>query len=55
MVVSILKNWSRRYSSHYIIKFVGFIPIYFAIKLNIISSCMIFSYLYLGFIDLFQV
>ena len=24
MVVGMLKNWKRRYSSHYIIKFVGF-------------------------------
>ena len=48
MVVIMLKNWSRRYSSHYIIKFVGFIPIYYAINLNIVSSCLDFNYLYVG-------
>ena len=55
MVVSMLKNWSRRCSSHYIIKFVGFMPICYAINLGIVSSCMVFSYLYLGSIDLLQV
>ena len=39
MVVNILKNRSRKYSNHYIIKFVGFIPIY-AINMDIISSFM---------------
>ena len=33
----------KRYSSQYIIKFVGFILIYCVINLNIISSFMIFS------------
>ena len=51
MIVSMLKNWSRRYSNHYIIKFIGFILIYYAINLNIVSSFMIFSYLYLESID----
>ena len=55
MVVSMLKNWSRKYSNHYIIKFVGFILIYYAVNLDIVSSCMVFSYLYLGSIDLLQV
>ena len=65
MVISILKNWCYRYSSHYFIKFVGFIPIYYAINLNIVLlcmvfsylylSCMVFSYLYLGSIALLQV
>ena len=40
---SMLKNWNRRYSCHYIIKFVGFMSIYYAIDLNIVSSFMIFS------------
>ena len=52
MVVNMFKNWSCRYSSHYIIKFVGFMPIYYVINLNIVSSFMVFSYLYLGSIDL---
>ena len=55
MVISMLKNWSRKYSNHYIIKFVGFILIYYAVNLDIVSSCMVFSYLYLGSIDLLQV
>ena len=53
MVISILQNWSCRYSSHYFIKFVGFIWIYYIINLNIVSSYMILSYLYLRSIDLF--
>ena len=52
MIVNMLKNWSRRYSSHYIIKFVNFMSIYYVINLDIVSSYMIFIYLYLGSIDL---
>ena len=52
MVVSILKNYGHRYYSHYIIKFVGFMPIYYTINLGIVSSYMVFSCLYLGFVDL---
>ena len=37
MIVSMLKNWNRRYSSHYIIKFIGFMLIYYIINLNISS------------------
>ena len=55
IVISMLKNWSCMYSSHYFIKILGFMPIYYAINLDIVSFCMIFSYLYLGSIDLFQV
>ena len=68
MVVSMLKNLSRRYYSHYIIKFVSFMliyyvininiiymPIYYAIKMNIVSIFMVFSNLYIGSIDLLQV
>ena len=51
MIVSRLKNWSRRYSSHYTIKIVGFMQIYYTINLDIISF-MVFSYLYFRFIDL---
>ena len=54
MVVSMLKNWSCSYSSQYFIKFAGFMPISYAINLNIVSSYMIFSYLYLESIDLLQ-
>ena len=53
MVISMLKNLSRRYSSHYIIKFIGFIPTYYVINLNIVLFYIIFNYLYFGFIDLF--
>ena len=42
MVVSMLKNWSRRYSSHYIIKFVDFMLIYYAINVDIVSSSSIY-------------
>ena len=38
IINSMLKNLSRRYSSHYIIKFRSFIPIYCAINLVIDSS-----------------
>ena len=55
IVISMLKNWSCRYYSHYFIKFIGFILIYYVINLNIVSSCVIFSYLYFRFIDLLQV
>ena len=55
IVITMLNNWSRRYSSHYIIKFVGFILIYYTINLDIVSSCMVFNYLYFQYIDLLQV
>ena len=44
IVVSMLNNLKHRYYSYYIIKFIGFMPIYYA-NLDIASS-MIFSYLY---------
>ena len=44
MVVNISKNLSHRYSTHYIIKIVGFILIYYTINMEIISSCLVFSY-----------
>ena len=47
MVVYMLKNWSRKYSSYYIIKFISFIPIYYGINLDIVSSFMVFSNLYI--------
>ena len=37
-----LKNWSHKYFSHYIIKFIGFMPIYLAINLDIVSSVYVF-------------
>ena len=55
MIVNMLKNRSRNYSSQYIIKFLGFMPIYYDINLHIVSSCMIFSYVYLRSIDLLQI
>ena len=36
MIVNILKNWSCKYFSHYFIKFVGFMLIYYVINLNIV-------------------
>ena len=42
VVMSILKSWNRRHSSHYS-------------NLNIVSSCMISCYLYLESIDLLQI
>ena len=53
IVISMLKNRNNKHSSNYIIKFVSFMPVYYAINLNIILSCIVFSYLYLGSIDLF--
>ena len=44
MVVIMSNNKSHRYFDHYIIKFISFIPIYYAINLNIISP-LIFSFL----------
>ena len=41
--------------SGHIIKFVGFMPIYYTINLDIVSFCMIFNYLYIGYVDLLQV
>ena len=52
MAVTMMKNWSKRYSNHFIIKFVDFILNYFAINLDIVSSYMSFSYLYFRSIDL---
>ena len=45
-----LKNWS-----HYIIKFVDFMSIYYAINLTIVSSFMVFSNLYFGSTDILHV
>ena len=47
MVVYMLKNWGRKYSSYYIIKFISFTPIYYGINLDIILSFMVFSNLYI--------
>ena len=52
MVISMLKIRNRRYYSHYIIKFIGFMPSYYTINLNIILLCMVFNNLYLKSIDL---
>ena len=41
--------------SYYIIKFVGFMSIYYAINVDIVSSYMIFSNLYIKSIDLLHV
>ena len=48
MVIDMLNNRSHKYFSYYIIKFVGFITIYYIINLNIVSSLMNFSNLYIG-------
>ena len=52
MIINILKNQSRRYYNNYIIKFIGFISIYYAINLNIILFFISYSNLYLASIDL---
>ena len=33
MIIGMLKNWSCKYYSHYFIKFIGFIPIYYVINM----------------------
>ena len=55
LVIGMLKNESHRYSSYYIIKFLGFILIYYAINMDIVSSFMVSNNLYLGSIALLQV
>ena len=55
IIINMFKNMSRKYYSHYIIKIVGFMPIYYTINIVIVSSCMVFSYLYFRSIDLLQV
>ena len=55
MIVSMLKNLNHIYFSHYIIKFVDFMSIYYVMNLNIVSLFMVFRNLYLGSIDLLQV
>ena len=47
MIVNMLKNLNRRYSNHYIIKFIDLISIH-AINMNIVSSFIVFSNLYIG-------
>ena len=54
IVVRMLKNLNRRYSNYYIIKFIGFMPIY-ANNLDTVSLFMVLSDLYLESIDLLQV
>ena len=46
MIVSMLNNWIHIYFNLYIIKILGFIPIYYTVNLYIISSFMIFSNFY---------
>ena len=59
MVVNMVKNWSYGYFGRYFIKFIGFMSIYYATNLDIISLYiilfyMIFNYLYLRSINLNQ-
>ena len=54
IVVSMLKNWNCKYFSHYFMKFLGFMTIYYTIN-PVVSSYMVFSHLYLGSIDLLLV
>ena len=35
MIIGVLKKLSHKYSNHYIIKFIGFMPIYYTINLDI--------------------
>ena len=46
MIVSILNNWIYINFNLYIIKILGFIPIYYTINLYIVLSFMIFSNFY---------
>ena len=55
LIISMLKNLSYKYFSHYFIKIMGFIPIYYIINLNIVLFYMVFIYLYLGSMNLLQV
>ena len=43
------------YSSYHIIKFVGFMSIYYDINLDIVSSSIVCIDSYIGFIDLLKV
>ena len=47
MIINKLKNRNLRYSSHYIIKFVRFMLIYYAINLYIISYFMVLVFCFL--------
>ena len=44
MFVSILKNWSRIYSSNYIIKFVCFMSIYYLLTSILFHSLWFFAF-----------
>ena len=55
MIISMLKNLNHINSSHYIIKFVDFMSIYYVMNLNIVSLFMVFRNLYLRSIDLLQI
>ena len=55
MVISMLKNWSHRYTHNYIIKFAGLMLIYYVINTDIVSYCMVSSFMYLGSFDILQV
>ena len=55
MVVSMLKNWSCRYSSHYFIKICRLYADLLCYELGYCLSYMVFSYLYLGSINILQV
>ena len=48
MIISVSKNWNHKYLSHYIIKFVCFMSIYYDINKYIDSSCISFSNLYIS-------
>ena len=43
IIINMLKNWSSSYSSHYIIKSVGFMSILYAINLNTISFSIVLT------------
>ena len=43
IIINMLKNRSSSYSSHHIIKFVGFMPILYAINLYIVSSSIVLT------------
>ena len=52
MSVNIWNKRSGKYSSYYIVKFIGFMPIFYTINLDIVLFFIVFSNLYLEFMDL---
>ena len=54
IVFNVSKNQSHKYYNYYIIKFIGFMSIFYVINLDIISSYTVFSDLYRSLTSLNQ-